>query len=184
MDGTESLWISRVGEISVARLVESQIWHQLAGSVPQGKGEGLEKGQWPLLTFLSGRKLSPSSCIDATYFTFSLFATGAFQAATLVLELRGSESKSMCGFLKRNCLGFKRFSFTDSIPNGFCSQRLWGLIFLALEPWAGGPCVGLRLLSPKISLPNFYLPHVDMIPAHSGSVPLLPVWMEVVSLIP
>ena len=25
----------------------------------------------------------------------------------------------------------------DSIPAGFCSQKLWGLTFLALEPWLG-----------------------------------------------
>ena len=30
-------------------------------------------------------------------------------------------------------------SSTYSIPAGFCSQKLWGLIFQALEPWAGGP---------------------------------------------
>ena len=54
---------------------------------------GSEKGQWPLPDFLSERKLSPSSCLDARYFISSLPATGAFQAATLVLELRGSESE-------------------------------------------------------------------------------------------
>ena len=30
-------------------------------------------------------------------------------------------------------------SCADSIPTGFHSQKLWGLIFLALESWAGGP---------------------------------------------
>ena len=49
-------------------------------------------------------------------------------------------------------------SSTDSIPIGFHRQKLWGLIFLALEPWAGGPGVGLGLLALEISLPNFY-PH-------------------------
>ena len=38
------------------------------------------------------RMLSPSSYLDARHFTFSLYVTGVFQAATLVLELRGSES--------------------------------------------------------------------------------------------
>ena len=74
-------------------------------------------------------------------------------------------------------------SSTNSIPDGFCSLKLWGLIFLALELWAGGPGVGLGLLAPKISLPNFYPPDVDVGPAHSVSVPLLPVWVDVVSLI-
>ena len=42
---------------------------------------------------LSERKLSPSFYIDARHFSFSLYATGAFQAATPVLALRGSESE-------------------------------------------------------------------------------------------
>ena len=56
-------------------------------------GEGSEKGQWLLPTFLSGRKLSPTSCLDARHFGSFLYVTGVFQAATLVLELRESESE-------------------------------------------------------------------------------------------
>ena len=56
-------------------------------------------------------------------------------------------------------------------------------MFLALEPWAGGPGVGLGLLAPEISLPSFYLPHMVVGPIHSTSVPFLPVWMDGVSLI-
>ena len=74
-------------------------------------------------------------------------------------------------------------SSTDSVPAGFYSQTSWGLIFLALEPWAGGPGVGLGVITAEIALLNFYLPHVDVGPAHSVSGPLLPVWMDVVSLI-
>ena len=80
-------------------------------------------------------------------------------------------------------LGAPEVSSTDSIPTGFCSQKLWELIFLALEPLAGGPGVGLWLLTPKISLPNFYPPHVGEGPDCSASAPLLPVRMDVVSLI-
>ena len=79
--------------------------------------------------------------------------------------------------------GAPEVSSNDSVPAGFCSQKLEGLIFLALEPWAGGPGVGLGLLVPKISLLNFYQPNVDMGPACCTSLPLLPVWMDVVSLI-
>ena len=56
-------------------------------------GEGSEKGKWPVPTFLSDRKLSFSFHLDARHFISSLYATGAFQAATLVLELRESESE-------------------------------------------------------------------------------------------
>ena len=38
-------------------------------------------------------KMSPNFCLDARYFSSSLYAIGAFPAATLVLELRGSKSE-------------------------------------------------------------------------------------------
>ena len=44
---------------------------------------------------------------------------------------------------------------------------------------ARGPGVGVGLLTPEISLQNFYPPHLDEGPACSTSAPLLPVWMEV-----
>ena len=77
MGGAESLGISEADQTVLARLVESQIWHQLAGSV----GKGFRKGTMA------------SACLDTRPFSSSLYATGAFQAATPVLELRGSESE-------------------------------------------------------------------------------------------
>ena len=76
----------------LARLMESQIWHQSVGFVAVWE-EGSEKGQGPLPTFLSGIKLFPSSCLDSRHFSSSLYATGTFQAATPVLELRANESE-------------------------------------------------------------------------------------------
>ena len=38
-------------------------------------------------------KVVPSSHLDARHLSFSLYATSAIQAATLVLELRGSGSE-------------------------------------------------------------------------------------------
>ena len=114
-----------------------------------------------------------------------MYATGAFGSATPVLDVRGSElSKFMCGFFIRNLLGIPEISSTNSILAGFCSQKLWGLIFLALEPCAEGPAVKLGLLAPEISLLNFYLPHVCVGSACSTSLPLPPVRMDVVYLIP
>ena len=129
-------------------------------------GEGLAKRQWPLLALMPDTSVSP--CMP------------------LVPEPKESESEyvSPCmGSLRGTAWG-SRVSSTNSIPTGFCSQKLWGPIFLALGPWAGGPGVGLGLLAPGISLPNFYPPHVDVGPAHPTSVPLLPVWIDMVSLIP
>ena len=90
----------------------------------------------------------------------------------------------MCGFFQRNCLGLQQFLPPTQSLLFFFSPKSWEFIFLALEPWAEGPVVGLGLLTPDISLPNFYPPHVDVGPAHSASQLLLPVWMGVVSLIP
>ena len=77
VSGAESLGVSKVGQTVLARLVESQIWHQFTGS----DGGGFNK-----------RKMS-SACLDARHFSFSLYTTGAFQVAVPVLELRGSESE-------------------------------------------------------------------------------------------
>ena len=46
-----------------------------------------------------------------------------------------------------------------------------------------GPGVGLGLLTPQISLLNFYPPYMGEGPARFTSELLLPVWMDVVSLI-
>ena len=69
-----SLAISKACPKMLASLMESQIWHQLAGSV----GAGFRK---QTLAFAD---------LDARHLSFSLYTTGAFQAATPVL--RGSES--------------------------------------------------------------------------------------------
>ena len=60
-------------------------------------------------------------------------------------------------WVKKNCLGLQKFlPVTQSVTAGFYKQELWGLIFLALEPWAGDPSVGLGLFAPEMYLPNFF----------------------------
>ena len=75
--GDESLGISKADQIVLARSMEPQIWHQLAGSL----GGGFRK------------ETRASARLDTRHFSFSPYATGAFQAATLLLELRGSKSE-------------------------------------------------------------------------------------------
>ena len=77
LSGEESLGISKVGQTVLARLMESQVPHQFAIFV----GGGFRKGTMA------------SAHLDARHFSFSLCTTAAFQAATPVLELRGSESE-------------------------------------------------------------------------------------------
>ena len=72
-------------------------------------GEGSEKGLWSLPVFLSGRKLSPSSCL-ARHFNSSLYAflcESTFQTTTWVLELR--EAEIVCGFLRGTAWGSRIF---------------------------------------------------------------------------
>ena len=59
LGAAESLGISKVCQTVLASLMESEIWHKLAGSVTLW-GESLEKGQWPLLTPMPDTSVSPS----------------------------------------------------------------------------------------------------------------------------
>ena len=145
----------------LARLMESQKWHPPASSVTLC-GKDSEKGQWPLSAFLSGRKLSPSSRLDVRYFSSSPCATGAFPAATSVLELRRSELKSVCGFFKRNSPGLQKFLPPTQSPLVFAARSYGDLSSWHWNPGLGGADVGLGLLAPEISLPNFYPPPVNV----------------------
>ena len=69
-----------MGQTVLATLMPTQILHQIACSVAL-LGEGLEK------------RTTASAHLDARRFNFSQYATGTFQAATPVLELKGSESE-------------------------------------------------------------------------------------------
>ena len=102
--------------------MESQIWFSTASSVALWC-EGSEKGQWLLSAFLSGRKLSPSSCLDARHFSFSLYATGAFQAAIP----RGSESVlSLCVSSLRGTAWAYRSFFHWLNPHWFLQPEFQG----------------------------------------------------------
>ena len=97
---------SKAGQTVLARLMESQIWHQLASSV----GDRFTKGSMA------------SAHLDDRHFSSFLYATGAFQAATPVLELRGSESQFVCVFFKRNCLGLQEFLPLTQSPLAFAAR--------------------------------------------------------------
>ena len=73
-------------------------------------------------------------------------------------------------------LGVPAVSFMESIPVGFCSQMLWGL----RNPGLGDLVWYSSLLRYH---PKFLSTTHGVGSAHSASAPLLPVWMDVVSLI-
>ena len=77
LSGAESREIpGRSNSLGQVEGLDCQMWHQLPGSA----WEGSKKGQW-------------SAHLRAAHFILSLYTTGAFQAATPVVELRGSESQ-------------------------------------------------------------------------------------------
>ena len=76
LGGAESLGISKAGQRVLARLMESQIWHQFNSFVTSGTK--------------FRKETMASAYLHARHFSSSLYATGVFHAATLVLELRGS----------------------------------------------------------------------------------------------
>ena len=97
-----------------------------------------------------------STCLDARHFNSFLYATGAFQAACYP----GAEAQrewlwvgeSMCGFFKRSCLGLQKFFPPTQSPLVFVARSCAVLSSGTGTLWLG---VGLGLLVPKISLPNF-----------------------------
>ena len=123
----ELQWISKVG---ISRLMESQMWHQLTGSVVGGFSKGT----------------MASAHLDARHFSFSMCVTGDFQTATQVLEFRGSESKSVCGSFKRNCLGLQKFFPLIQPPLVFAAKSYGDFSSWHWNPglgaWyeAGSPC--------------------------------------------
>nr|KAF6469801.1 hypothetical protein HJG59_011159 [Molossus molossus] len=80
-------------------------------------------------------------------------------------------SKSLHRPFKRNCLGLQKPQPPSAlIPTGFYSQKLWGLLFLAVVPWAVGSGVEWEPLIPQggPSQPSYlpdYLPHMCVGPA-------------------
>ena len=98
LGGAESLGICKSGPIVLARLMESQIWHQPASSVAL-YGEGSAKGQWPLLALIPDTSASPSMpLVPLKMLPWHWSSEGV----SLTRE-------SMCGFFKRNCLGSRSF---------------------------------------------------------------------------
>ena len=76
----------------------------------------------------------------------------------------------MCGFFKRNFLGLQKFLPLTQSPLFFaarsCGPSLPGTGTLGWGAWCG-----VGLLAPKISISNYYPPHIGKGPSHFMSVP-------------
>ena len=92
----ESMGISKAGQTVLARLIQSQIWHQSASSVREG----------------TRKRTIASAHLDARYLSLPLHTTGAPQVATPVPEPRGRECEllSLCvGSLRETAWGSRNF---------------------------------------------------------------------------
>ena len=109
MGGTKPQWLPRVGQIALARLMETQIWHWPAGSVALGGGVP-ERDNSLCLPFCLRENCPPALTLMPDTSVPPAMSLVPFK---LLPQCWGSErvglSKSMCGFLKRNCLGLKKF---------------------------------------------------------------------------
>lgn len=114
-------------------------------------------------------------------------------AAIHMLELRQSEFEQVCVQAPLKGTGWDSRStpsLSALIPTHFYIQKSQGLLFLALDPWAAGPGLGLgpslsrEHLHSQDTSPEFHLPH-GVGPACSVSPPFLPVsmWLLLKSLV-
>ena len=160
------------------------MWHASASSVAL-RGKGSEEGQWPCLPFCLRESCPPGLALMSDTSVPLHMAMVPLKLPPWCWSSEGlSLSKSVCRLFKRNCLGFQQFVSLTQSPLVF-ADRIYG--DLSSWHWIPGPrSLVLGWGSSLLRYPplNFYPPHMDVGPASSVSLPLLPVWMDVVSLIP
>ena len=94
-------------------------------------------------------KAVPCSPLDTRHFSYFLYATGAFQDASLVLELRGSESEqvSPCvGSLRGTTWDCRSFLHRLNVHQ-FLQPEVMGTYLPGTGTLGGGSSVGLGLLA-------------------------------------
>ena len=116
---------------------ETEIWTRPPGFVYVGGRVAQETKKWPLLPPLSRKKLplhpppepGVPPCVSLEPFEL---------LPQCWSSERVSPSESVCGPFKRNAWDFKNpLSHSATIPTGFYSQKVLGLLFSAPRPWAG-----------------------------------------------
>ena len=148
-------------------------------------GEGSEKGQWPLPPFSLGEGCPPDLTLIPDTSVSPCMPLVPFKLLPCCWSSKGVNLSKWVHVwvFKRSCLGLQEFlPLSQSLP-GF-STRKCGAYLPGTGTLGWGTGVGLGLVTYKISLPKFYPLNMGEVPAHSASAVLLPVWMDVVSLIP
>ena len=139
-------------------MMETQVWCRHSASV---WGGSLRKGTMASASTFIWKKAAPQALTLMPDNSVPPWLSLVLLSCCPSAGLRVGESvPEPC---KRNCLGLHQPSdCTASVPAVFNSQKLWGLTFLALEPWTTGPgiCYSDPLLlretsNTKIPLPIF-----------------------------
>ena len=129
-----------------------------------------------------------SARLDARHFSFCLYATGAFQAVPSVLDFRGVESEqvsSCVGSLRGPAWGSSSF-FHQHKPHWFLQPEVVGTYLpvigtIVWEAWCGTETPHSQDIPPEFLSTTC---RCGTRTFHgSASTPLLPVWMDVISLI-
>ena len=90
-------------------------------------------------TFLSGRKLAPSSHLNARHLVPPHMPLVPFKLLPWCWSSEGVNlSKSVCGFFKRNCLGLQRFHPPTQLPLVFAARRYGDSSSWHWNPGLGG----------------------------------------------
>ena len=170
----------------LVRLMESQIWCLPARSVALllhwRRAQTKDNGLFLPFCLLESCSQAPSLMPDTSFSPYMPLVP-----FKLLLWFWSSErmslNKFVCGFFKGNYLGLQKFlTLTQSLL--VFAVRSYGVLFLTLEPWAGRHGMGLGLFTLNLFLLNSYPPCMHVRPDLSMSLPLLPVWIDMVSLIP
>ena len=133
--------ITRVRQTVLARVMETQLQHPHAGSV----GKGISKGTVASVGTSVWDKVAPpnftlmpensvSFCMSLVLFKL-LYQSWSTEGLSL--------NKSVHGPFRRNAWDSScHSSHSATIPAGFHSQKLWVVLFLALEHWNWVSCYG------------------------------------------
>ena len=161
------------------------MWHHPAGSVALWGGRAQKRNSGLCPQVCLGESCPPALVLMPVSSVPPCMSLMPFKLLCWCWSSEGvSLSKSVCGFFERNRLVFQQFLpltqfMLISVDKSYGDVSSWHW-----NPGLGRPVVGLGLLTPKISLLNFYPPHVYVGPAHSVSLPFLSVCIDVLSSIP
>ena len=129
--------------------METQTWCPHASSVVGWESQ--KRNNCLCLHFCLTESCPSSSYPDARQFSSLPCVPGAFELLSQHWSSEGvSLSKFVWALFKRNYMGLQRpSSHPATLPAGYYSQNLWGFFFLSLQPWTGGPVVGLGPITPQ-----------------------------------